>query len=193
LAASIFGQGNAGIVIVNASKEVYVDNSTVFSSVGAVNNNQNNLAVGNGGNIQITTEQLLLSNNAQLATSTFGLGNAGNVNIKARSIQLNNQASIQATTNYAGNGGNINLNIQDLLFFAGNSLISTSTGIASADGNSPNIITVNAPNGFISNFTGAAGTGGNAGNININAASGFICLLMVILEILKILQFQLIL
>jgi len=58
LVADIFGQGNAGNVIINVIKNISLDgrNTAIFNTVGAVNNNQNNLAIGNGGNIQITTE-----------------------------------------------------------------------------------------------------------------------------------------
>jgi filamentous hemagglutinin family protein len=85
LNAITFGQGNAGNVIINATKDVSLadSNTAAVSSVGAVNNNQNNLAVGNGGNIQITTGELSLSNGAQLQTVTFGQGNAGNMIINA--------------------------------------------------------------------------------------------------------------
>jgi filamentous hemagglutinin family protein len=82
LQASTFGQGDAGNVILNARDTVFLNNAAILSVVGDVDSNI--VAVGNGGNIYITTGSLSLTGGAQLNTGTLGQGNAGNVTINAR-------------------------------------------------------------------------------------------------------------
>jgi len=77
--------------------------------VGASNNAQNNIVKGNGGNIEITTDQLLLNGAGLLASTT------------------------------SGNGGNITFNLSDYLLLRNGSLISTNAGTASSGGNGGNI------------------------------------------------------
>jgi len=176
LTASTLGQGNAGNVIINATKSVSLEGrgSGVFSTVGAVNNTQNNLAVGKGGDIQITTDQLSLSNGAFLTADDFGQGDAGNLEITDRSTRLDH-GLIDALTN-SGNGGNITLTPQDLLLLRNGSQISTTAGIPPAGGNGGNI-TINSK--FIiaipqenSDITANAFTG-KGGSVQINTQGIF--------------------
>lgn len=76
------GQGNAGSVTINARDLVSLDSSAILSIVES--RNLNGIAVGNGGDIRITTGSLALTNGAVVSASTFGEGNAGNVIINAR-------------------------------------------------------------------------------------------------------------
>ncbi|MBD1995060.1 hypothetical protein H6G00_00250 [Leptolyngbya sp. FACHB-541] len=62
------GIGNAGNVIIEARDRVSLDNSSIFSSVGAISANR--VAVGDGGDIRITTGSLFLINDAQLVANT---------------------------------------------------------------------------------------------------------------------------
>ncbi|NJO53118.1 MAG: filamentous hemagglutinin N-terminal domain-containing protein, partial [Leptolyngbyaceae cyanobacterium RM2_2_4] len=78
LSASTFGRGDAGNVIIDARDRVSFNNGSAFSSVESLE------AVGTGGNVEITTGTLRVSNGAGLVTRTFGQGNAGNVIINAR-------------------------------------------------------------------------------------------------------------
>ncbi|MDF5732363.1 MAG: S-layer family protein [Rhizonema sp. PD38] len=112
LATSTFGQGDAGSVIINAAKGVSLNGSRtdVFSTVGAVNNSQNNIVKGNGGNIQITTDQLSLINRAGLLANTYGQGNAGNITLNANSLSLASGARLLASTYGQGNAGNVTIN-----------------------------------------------------------------------------------
>jgi filamentous hemagglutinin family protein len=85
LSASTFGTGNGGNVILNIRDAVSLDGtdltgrfpSAIFSSVW-------NDAIGQGGDIQITTGSLSITNSAKLDTSVFGTGDGGNVIINAR-------------------------------------------------------------------------------------------------------------
>jgi len=180
LTASTLGQGNAGNVIINAAKNVSLDNkAAIFNTVGAVNNNQNNLAIGNGGNIQITTEQLSLSNNAQLVASTFGQGNAGNVNINAtKSVSLDGNGtgvisgvgSVNDTQNNLaiGNGGNIQITT-DQLSLSNGALVDADT---LGQGNAGNVIINATKNVSFSDKGGVISTVGAINDNQNNLAKG---------------------
>jgi filamentous hemagglutinin family protein len=76
LAASTFGQGDAGSIKIAATGDILFDGSTAFSNV-------EQGAVGKGGNIEITTGNLAVINTAKLAAGTFGQGDAGSIKITA--------------------------------------------------------------------------------------------------------------
>ncbi|MGI2909406.1 filamentous hemagglutinin N-terminal domain-containing protein [Tolypothrix sp. VBCCA 56010] len=149
LSASTFGRGNAGNINITARDAILFDGvdtpqlmrpSGAFSIV-------SDTAVGNGGDINITTNALTLRNNAQLNASSAGQGFAGAIKVDSNFIRLENQARILARTT-SGNGGNITLGIQDLLLLRRGSQISTNAGTAEAGGNGGNI-NINAPLGFL--------------------------------------------
>ncbi|MEH1835383.1 MAG: filamentous hemagglutinin N-terminal domain-containing protein [Nostoc sp.] len=105
-------------------------------------------AVGKGGNINITTGSLSLTNGAQLQSRTRGQGDGGNVNINARNtVSFDGVSSDGATSGVTawvepqavGNGGNINI-------IAGSFSVKNGAGIT----------------------TSTFGQG-NAGSVNINA------------------------
>ncbi|MCC5621133.1 filamentous hemagglutinin N-terminal domain-containing protein [Nostoc sp. CHAB 5715] len=75
--ASTSGRGNAGNVAIAARDTISFKMSYVFSSVTPE-------GIGNGGDINITTGSLFLTNGAELVAATFGKGDAGSVNITAR-------------------------------------------------------------------------------------------------------------
>ncbi|OKH42844.1 hypothetical protein NIES2101_32335 [Calothrix sp. HK-06] len=138
-------------------------------------------ATGKGGTVSVTTDNLTVQDNAQVAASslnsTTAAQGAGNLDITARNIILKNGGKINTQSN-SGDGGNIVLNIQDLLLLRNNSLISAAAGNAEQGGNGGNI-NINAKNGFIiaalgenSDFTANAYTG-KGGAINIQAQSIF--------------------
>ncbi|MBD1869426.1 filamentous hemagglutinin N-terminal domain-containing protein, partial [Cyanobacteria bacterium FACHB-471] len=112
------GTGNAGDVIINAGDRAAFDGSFVFSNVGR--SDSNTVAVGDGGNIQITTPSLSLTNGAQLQAITYGQGNAGDVIINAPDrVSLNNSSIFSrvggsANTTGVGNGGDIRITTSSL-------------------------------------------------------------------------------
>lgn len=89
---------------------------------------------GDAGDLTITTENLVVQDQAQIAVSSEGSGDAGNVKVVADSIQLGNQAKLTAQSKSAA-GGNITLQTQNLLLLRNNSLISTQAGGTGSDGN----------------------------------------------------------
>ena len=162
ITGNTFGIGNSGAIIINANDIIFNGNQTFIAS--GVNEN----AVGNGGEIKITTDSLSLTEGALLASSTFGQGNAGPISIEANALTLTNDTAIDSSTFGQGNGGKININAQDIVL---NESRINSQGGENAVGNAgPIEITtgsLNAINGSAV-FNGTLGKG-DAADITINA------------------------
>jgi filamentous hemagglutinin family protein len=181
LQANTLGQGNAGNVIINASESVSLNDSVIFSNVGAPESNK--LAVGEGGYISITTGSLSLTNDAQLVAGTFGQGNAGNVIINAsESVSLNDSVifSSVGVTNAKiiaeGSGGDISITTGSLSLTNGAQLRANTLG----QGNAGNVIikaseSVSLNDSVIFSSVGVATAStlgvGNGGDISITTGS----------------------
>ncbi len=94
LTASTFGTGDAGSVKISAAGDILFDgrkdafNSGAFSTV-------EQGAVGKGGKIEITTNNLSVTNNAKVNTNTYGQGDAGKISIDAkRKLAVTTQGNI---------------------------------------------------------------------------------------------------
>ena len=131
---------------------------------------------GNGGNISINSNTVIIDNRAQIAVNSDGSGVGGDINIFSGSLNLDNGGEISAET-ISTDGGNITLQINDKPLLLHNlSKISTTAGDEEFGGNGGNII-INAP--FIlaypsenSDITANAFEG-NGGNINITTNALF--------------------
>ncbi|WP_413162001.1 filamentous hemagglutinin N-terminal domain-containing protein [Capilliphycus salinus ALCB114379] len=135
ISASTFGPGNSGSVSILATNSVELSNATIFSSA-AVG------AVGNGGTVEIITENLLLSNGSQVITDTSGEGNAGNITVQAKSIEITGSspddseiisgffADVMETG--IGNGGTITIETEQLLLSDGARISSSTFGQGNA-------------------------------------------------------------
>ncbi|MBD2517185.1 filamentous hemagglutinin N-terminal domain-containing protein [Nostoc sp. FACHB-973] len=174
LAASSYGKGNAGNITIDARDRILIDGvgTTGFSS--GIFSTVNREAVGNGGNIHLTTGSLFL-NDGGISSSSFGQGKAGDININSDSTTIDNQGIIAAITN-SDDGGNINLTVDDLLLLRRGSGISTTAGTAQSGGDGGNI---NINSRFIvaipqenSDITANAFTG-TGGNVEINSQGIF--------------------
>ena len=171
IVAATFGKGFAGNINIQANEYISFDGSSdnfdsgVFSNVGES-------GIGNGGDIQINTRELSITNGAEIVASVSngGQGEAGNIQINAdKQVTLNNRAKLFAES-ASGNGGNINLELGELLLLRNNSQISTTAGNQQFGGDGGNIF-INSP--FIvalpkenSDITANAFTG-RGGNVDI--------------------------
>ncbi|WP_414518648.1 filamentous hemagglutinin N-terminal domain-containing protein [Nostoc sp. PCC 9305] len=77
LQSSTGSKGNAGNITIDARNTINLDNSTIASRVIGTGEGQ-------GGNINITTDSLSLTQGGQIDASTFGKGDAGNIDINAQ-------------------------------------------------------------------------------------------------------------
>ena len=170
ISTGTYGIGNGGSLKIKAQDVQVINTSTfpsgIFSQAGTTNN-------ASGGNIEIDTEQLLISSDrARIEANGFGAGNAGNIEINARQIQITDRGRIETSTSGTGNAGNIEIDARQIQI-TDRGRIETST---SGTGNAGNIeidarqIQV-TDRGSIE--TSTFGTG-NAGNIEIDAEQLFL-------------------
>ncbi|MFN6479724.1 filamentous hemagglutinin N-terminal domain-containing protein [Nostoc sp. DedQUE07] len=170
LSASVFGQGNAGNISIQAEDISFdgVDNngfsSGAFSAVEPG-------ATGKGSTISITSGSLALTNGARLNTN-----NGGNISVTTGSLSLTNGARVSASTRDRGDTDNIFIDarnnivldgVEDNNFFSGvfNEVLRGSVG----DGGSISVATGSllASNG--ARLTASTSGLGNAGNVLIDA------------------------
>jgi filamentous hemagglutinin family protein len=168
---STLGQGKAGNIIINARDKVSLDNSSAFSRLRLG-------AIGQGGDIKISTGSLSMSNNAQLNTSTLGKGDAGNVIINAReaiSLDGDNTSVFSNVEKKAiGRGGSIRISTGSLSATNGVQLLAETYGQGDAGDvilNVRDIILFDDTDVFSSVREEAIGKGGN---IQINTGSLFV-------------------
>ncbi len=158
LSTNTRGEGDAGSVFIQ-SQDVAIDNSRIVSSnlgnlISILTGSETEIALGNGGDIQINTNSLSLDNNSTLATSTLGLGDAGNVFINATgavSLARNSDISSDVFSGTllglegvngevidiigaaaVGNGGDINIAAQSLSLSDESKLLTSTQGLGDA-------------------------------------------------------------
>ncbi|MBD2776918.1 beta strand repeat-containing protein [Iningainema tapete] len=187
LSASTFGQGNGGKITIDARDRVTFDGVGSNQNSSGAYSTLESTAVGDAGNIKVTTGSLFLNNGAQFSAGTFGSGKAGDITIDARNaITLNGTGSNGRSSGIfsvvgstgVGKGG-------DILVTTGYFTVSDGAYLAastSGQGNGGNI-TINARDivrfdgvGSNQTHTGAYSTVestavGNAGSINVTTGS----------------------
>jgi filamentous hemagglutinin family protein len=133
--STTFGIGNAGHLQVNA-RQIDITGVSPGGSLSGLYAQVEEGATGSGGNLDITTNQLHLSNGARIATVTFGAGNAGSIHIQANTVDLSGftttsqgdrATTITTSTRSTGNGSNLTLNTNHLQVLDG-AQIAVSTG-----------------------------------------------------------------
>jgi filamentous hemagglutinin family protein len=131
--ASGFGTSEtvAGDIKINATNNVSVDGAG-----SRVRNFVRENGLGRGGNVEINSRNLTVTNSAQLSASTFGTGDAGSVKITTTGdISFNGfkdgfRSAIFSTTgkNAVGKGGEIEINSRNLTVTNGAGLIASTSG-----------------------------------------------------------------
>lgn len=99
LFSDTFAQGNAGSVNINARDRVSIDGVAYGGFKSDILTQVESGAVGQGGNVTITTGSLSLTNGGSISTANLGgIGNAGRVTINARdSVQISGTAPVPIT------------------------------------------------------------------------------------------------
>jgi filamentous hemagglutinin family protein len=164
LSASTRGRGDAGAIIIEARDTVFRRGS-ISSEVGAD-------AVGQGGDIRISTGSLVL-NNANLVTDTGGQGDAGDVIINARgNASIIGSISSGVGSDGVGRGGNIRISIGSLALR--DSLLGSSVLGEGASGDviieAQDTVSFDNTSAFSDVLTGV----GRGGTIRINTRSLFL-------------------
>jgi filamentous hemagglutinin family protein len=190
LNASTSGQGNAGDVVIEIGEYARFDGTTpngqfssgAFSTVNAG-------ATGDGGNVQLSTNSLEVTNGAALNASTSGQGNAGNVVIEigehvrfdgtTPNEQFGSGAFSTVNAGATGDGGNVQLSANSLEVTNGAALNASTLG----QGNAGNVVMEigeharfdgTTPKGQFSSGASStvnAGATGDGGNVQLSANS----------------------
>lgn len=113
LAVAGFGEGDTGDVLLFATEEIFLDNNSgIFSAVVPG-------ALGNSGDIEISTNSLTLSNGSSIESFSSGQGNSGDIsilaggNINISGVDENNfSSSITTSVNAEGIGDSGDINIE---------------------------------------------------------------------------------
>lgn len=165
----------AGNIDVDSTETVTISGTNTFISNAVVSG-----ATGNAGDVNITTESLVLRDGGQANSLTQGQGNAGKVNIMASDIFLDGIASDGGSSGFfntvasgaVGNAGEINIKTASLSI-TNRAVVNSSTF---GQGNAGNIFVQADDSIFMSNdslifSTVRNGAIGNGGNITVDSNS----------------------
>jgi large exoprotein involved in heme utilization and adhesion len=151
LNSSAFGQGDGGRITITARDTVLLDgisstrlpvSSGVFSAVDSAR------AVGNGGDIIISSTNLFVRNGATISSGSSGTGNSGNITILARELAAwdgtmgefvsSADTAVESTRlgRATGNGGDLRVTARIISFSNGARL---NASLVNADGRAGNI------------------------------------------------------
>ncbi|BAY81224.1 hypothetical protein NIES267_06990 [Calothrix parasitica NIES-267] len=149
--SSTFGSGNAGGLDIQA-KQIEISGASPAGLGSAILTNVEE-ASGDGGLIEIKTQDLLLLDGGQISTAAFGSGNGGTLKIKAEDIVVSgfvgNFPSGLFSSADVGRGGNLIIDTTSLLVNEGGQISTTTFGTGNA-GN----LNVKAQEITLSGFTG---------------------------------------
>jgi len=174
--ASTFGTGDAGGLFVNASELVEVSGRSEFPS-GVLAQVEPD-ARGNGGNLTIETQQLMVRDGAIISTSTEGQGTGGTLTINTNKLiaESGGQVSALTTSESSGDGGVVRVNASESVELRGVDVDGFSSGIFTQTlgaGNAGNL-SIQTDHLIISDgaklsVSGELTATGNAGTLSVNA------------------------
>ncbi|OLT58426.1 two-partner secretion domain-containing protein [Moorena bouillonii] len=182
--AGTFGEGDGGTLSVDASSTVQLIGTSadgLISSGLFVQANRG--STGNGGELNITTGELIVSDGAQVGVSTFSQGDGGDLRVDAHSTvqlvgrsadgQLPSGLFVQASWGSTGNGGELNITTGELIVSDGAQVNASTFGEGDAgnltiDASSTvQVIGTSFDGQFFSRLLTQTDGKGNAGELNI--------------------------
>lgn len=177
--ANTFGIGDAGTLKIN-SQEVEIIGTSSASIPSALLADVDRSAIGNGGNLNIETDRLLIADGAVIGASTFGSGNAGSLTVKAQEIEVTGEAgsdpSLLATTvvpGATGKGGDLTIETGRLRVSDGGQIAVSTGGTGNAGTLTVNADLVelidNRERSVSGLFANAVIETGNGGDIKLNS------------------------
>jgi filamentous hemagglutinin family protein len=128
LTAITRGQGNAGNILVNARDEVELSGVAPFpvlkdgnpggSSSGLLTNTEKG-AIGQGGEISVTTGTLRILNGAVLSVRSRSAKRGGNITVNANVLEATGGGQFLTTAYNSGDAGNITVKVKDRITISG--------------------------------------------------------------------------
>jgi len=162
-------QGDGGNLTINATESVRLSgfvmaefaNSGLFVSAQPSFEDEGTIipTTGNGGTLNLTTEELTVEEGAAISVGTFSLGDGGNANLNVDRLVVRNGGEIRAASRLGensldtqrGDGGTLNINAKESVEV---------TGTGNINGTNVN-----------SSILATGESNGSAGNINLNSQS----------------------
>ena len=137
--ANTFGEGDAGSLTVQAIDLQLSGTSPQGLPSGLLANVEAD-AIGNGGNLTINTENLRLSDGAQISATTLGEGDAGSIEVNATDVELIGTSPqglasglfTEVRPDAIGDGNNLTINTESLRLVDGAQIAATTFGIGDA-------------------------------------------------------------
>jgi filamentous hemagglutinin family protein len=169
--ASTFGKGDAGSIEINATESITLDgdNTSIESEVGLSG------AEGNGGNLNITTVNLSLTNFSKITGDSKGQGDTAKLNINTANLSLTSGSEISADTWGSGDGSSIDINASESITL--NIVSSITSGVttfvddSNVSGGDVNITTPNLSLNYGSEISVGTGGEGDSGKLSINTSN----------------------
>lgn len=130
ISTSTSGAGMAGNLMIRDAELVEVSRDSILSA------SVNETATGNGGNLTVSTEKLVVRDDSDVSAATFGAGKAGNLEIFAPDSVVVSRGSLLSTRvneSATGDGGNLSLETGQLIV-RDNSGVTVSTSGAGQGG-----------------------------------------------------------
>ena len=178
ISTSTFGDGDGGNLTILANDVKLIGDSEIrssglFATAERVYIDDEGIdGTGKGGNLNLTTNNLLVSDGAQIAVSSSNIGDAGNFNITAANVEITGSSEFASSgvfvdTEFTGQGGNLDLKADNLLVSDG-AQIAASTFFEGDAGNiniEADITELKDSGGIFS--TAEPGSLGNGGNVSL--------------------------
>jgi len=158
----------AGNVTINLSENLTLESGSL------IRNNISGTSTGNGGEIQVTAQNLAIEDTSRIITFSQGVGNTGNITVNVgEDINLNSggQINSQIDPDAVGNAGDITVNTESLTLTDSSLIFSNVLG----EGNAGDINIIAGDRIILenSNFQAQIESGGvgNSGDINLTSGS----------------------
>ncbi|MGI0494457.1 filamentous hemagglutinin N-terminal domain-containing protein [Alkalinema pantanalense CENA528] len=116
LSADAFGEGDGGNIVLNAFDSVILtgSNSSFSSAISTTTASR-----GSGGNIEVNTDYLNISDDAVLTATAISDGDGGNITVDVTRLDLLSGGSFRAQTISNGRSGKITINADEQIFISG--------------------------------------------------------------------------
>ncbi|NEO37291.1 MAG: filamentous hemagglutinin N-terminal domain-containing protein [Moorea sp. SIOASIH] len=173
-----FGEGDAGNLTVDADSTVQVIGTSASGGRSALF--AETFGTGHGGDISITTGELIVKDGAEVSTSTFGLGDGGNLTVDADStVQVigtdadgQSPSALTTETDQTGKAGDVSITTGELIVKDGAEVSTRTFGEGDAGNltvdaaSTVQVIGTSASGGRSALFAETFGTG-KAGDVSI--------------------------
>ena len=176
ITASTFGEGNAGLVKINATDSLLLAGESAQGFLSGIFSSVETTGRGDSRGIEITTGSLEIQDGGRISTSTFGEGNAGEINITTQRFSATSGSQLTSSTDNNFDAGDIILFVTEDITLAGENTGLFANTTPNSSGNSGNIfidpITMTIRDGAqVAVNSQGSGLGGNitlfAGDLNL--------------------------